>query len=34
MDNGKIWIESMAGTLERLDAVCSKVDQTGIHDVS
>jgi hypothetical protein len=34
MDNGKIWIESMARTLERLDALCGKVDQPGIHDVS
>jgi uncharacterized protein YndB with AHSA1/START domain len=34
MDNGKIWIESMARTLERLDALCRKVDQPGIHDVS
>ncbi len=34
MDNGKIWIESMARTLERLDALCGKVDQPGIQDVS
>jgi len=34
MDNGKIWIESMARALERLDALCGKVDQPGIHDVS
>ena len=34
MDNGKIWIESMARTLERLDVLCRKVDQPGIHDVS
>jgi hypothetical protein len=34
MDNGKIWIESMARTLERLDAICGKVDQPGIQDVS
>lgn len=33
MDNGKIWIESMTRTLERLDALCGKVDQPGIHDV-
>jgi hypothetical protein len=33
MDNGKIWIESMARTLERLDALCRKVDQPGIQDV-
>ena len=23
MDNGKIWLESMARTLERLDALCA-----------
>jgi hypothetical protein len=34
MDNGKIWIESMARTLERLDALCGKVDQPGIQDIS
>jgi hypothetical protein len=34
MDNGKIWIESMARTLERLDALCGKVDQPDIQDVS
>jgi hypothetical protein len=34
MDNGKIWIESMARTLERLEALCGKVDQSGIQDVS
>jgi uncharacterized protein YndB with AHSA1/START domain len=34
MDNGKIWVESMARTLERLDALCGKVDQPGIQDVS
>jgi hypothetical protein len=34
MGNGKIWIESMARTLERLDALCRKVDQPGIQDVS
>ena len=34
MDNGGIWVESMARTLERLDALCGKVDQPGIQDVS
>ena len=24
MDNGKVWIESMAKTLERLDALCAR----------
>jgi hypothetical protein len=24
MDNGKVWIESMAETLERLDALCAR----------
>jgi hypothetical protein len=24
MDNGKVWIESMAKTLERLDALCTR----------
>jgi hypothetical protein len=23
MDNGRVWIESMAGTLERLDRACT-----------
>lgn len=26
MDNGKIWLESMARTLERLDALCAGLD--------
>ena len=34
MDNGKVWADSMAKTLERLDVLCRKVDQPGIHDVS
>jgi hypothetical protein len=34
MDNGKIWIESMARTLERLDALCGEVDQPGIRHIS
>jgi hypothetical protein len=24
MDNGKVWAESMAKTLERLDALCAR----------
>ena len=24
MDNGKVWIEGMAKTLERLDALCAR----------
>jgi hypothetical protein len=24
MENGKVWIESMAKTLERLDALCAR----------
>jgi hypothetical protein len=24
MDNGRVWIESMTETLERLDALCTK----------
>jgi hypothetical protein len=24
MDNGKVWIEAMAKTLERLDALCAR----------
>jgi hypothetical protein len=24
MDNGKVWIESMTKTLERLDALCTR----------
>jgi hypothetical protein len=29
MDNGKVWIEAMAKTLERLDALCAQVDEPG-----
>jgi len=24
MDNGRVWIEAMTGTLERLDALCTR----------
>lgn len=35
MDNGKIWIESMARTLERLDELCARQSgPPGIQDVS
>jgi hypothetical protein len=29
MDNGKVWIEAMAQTLERLDALCTRQTWPG-----
>jgi hypothetical protein len=30
MDNGNVWVESMAETLERLDALCAR-PETSPH---